>query len=221
MIKAVVFDLDDTLYPERQFVLSGFAAVDGWLSDHHGRTAFYQTAARLFASGRRGDIFDLALEQLGVEREKGLVQELVRVYREHRPALEPFQDALAVLQRLRGAKKLAVITDGYLAVQRSKMAALGIAHYFDAICYSDEGGRECWKPSAVPYRRIMDELCCAGEDCLYVADNPSKDFITARALGWGTVQIRRPDGEYAQLVPAPGYQADSSISTLYELEDLV
>ena len=51
MIRTVVFDLDDTLFPEREFVLSGFAAVDAWLRNNRAITGF---AERASAESRAG-----------------------------------------------------------------------------------------------------------------------------------------------------------------------
>lgn len=221
MIKAVVFDLDDTLYPEQQFVLSGFRAVSEWLENRDGHTGFFETAAGLFAGGRRGDIFNLALKQIGIDQEKDFVRQLVQVYRDHKPLLKLHEDAGWALDCYRASKKMGLITDGYLAVQQNKVEALGISQHFSAICYSDQYGRECWKPSQVPYRKIMDELSSSGNECMYIADNPAKDFVTARALGWMTVQICRHGSEYAHLVPEPGYEAHYRIASLYELSTLI
>ena len=51
MRRVVVFDLDDTLFPERQYVLSGFRAVDMWLKEAHGLIGFYDHANALFNEG--------------------------------------------------------------------------------------------------------------------------------------------------------------------------
>lgn len=221
MITAVVFDLDDTLYPEQQFVLSGFRAVGDWLEEHYGQSAFFGTASRLFDAGSRGDIFNRALGLLDMNQEEVFVKRLVEVYRQHKPALSLYEDAAWAINRFKAAKKLGLITDGYLLVQQNKVSSLGISRRFDAICYSDQYGRECWKPSPVPYRKIMDDLDCGGNACAYIADNPAKDFVTARALGWLTFQIDRQGGEYAHLVPKLGYEAHCRISSLYELDTLI
>lgn len=221
MIKAVVFDLDDTLYPEQQFVLSGFRAINEWLADRYEETGFFEIAARHFIAGIRDNIFDLALEQLGMNKDKKFVQQLVQIYREHKPSLKLHDDAAWALEYYGASKKLGLITDGYLVVQQNKVEALGIARIFDAICYSDQYGRECWKPSPVPYRKIMDDLSCDGEECVYIADNPAKDFVTARALGWVTVQICRLGGEYVHIAPVPGYEPHYRVSSLYDLSNLI
>jgi putative hydrolase of the HAD superfamily len=221
MSRVVVFDLDDTLYPEHQFVLSGFRAVGAWLERERGLSGFEATARSLFASGARGNIFDRALESLGHPASPELVQQLVKVYREHPPTLTLHADARRALDQFKGRHRLALITDGFLETQRNKVAALGLAPYMEALIFSDEHGRACWKPSPVPYRRCVEALGCTAADCTYVGDNPNKDFVTARSLGWKTVQILREGGEYSGIMPAEGYQADHLISSLDDLQTLI
>lgn len=67
----------------------------------------------------------------------------------------------------------------------------------------------------------MQLLSCKGKECVYVADNPQKDFITANKLGWMTVQICREGGEYAKVIPQESYEAQFKIKTLVELKDIL
>ena len=77
-IRAVVFDLDDTLYPERSFAYSGFEAVAEWLK---GRMSCrFDPAARmveLFEKGDRGQVFDRLLAELGCEESATYIQEMI------------------------------------------------------------------------------------------------------------------------------------------------
>jgi putative hydrolase of the HAD superfamily len=221
MNSALVFDLDDTLYPERMFVLGGFRAVDAWLSAQDAVNGFYDIAVRLFDEGCRGHVFDLALASLGVAHDAESIARLVSVYREHEPILTLHDDARWALERFRDTHRLGLLTDGYLATQRRKVRALGIESSFDVIVYSDAYGRECWKPSPVPYRAIMQRLGRPGDCCTYISDNATKDFTSPRELGWTTVQIRRADGEYRHAVGDLGCGAQFEIESLYELEGLV
>lgn len=218
MIDVVVFDLDDTLYLERDFVKSGFRAVSGWLEAERGLAGFYESASAVFDAGGRGDVFDRALEQLGQSTEGGIIKELVEVYRTHEPALTLLEDAAALLPQVRKSHRLALITDGYADVQRRKVAALDLARQLDVIVLSDAlGGRESWKPSPVPYEQIMASMACAGARCLYVGDNPLKDFVTAKRLGWSTVRIRREGGEHARIEVEPTHEAEHHVTSLADL----
>jgi len=83
IFQLVAFDLDDTLYPEQEFVHSGFTAVAQHLAGLGliDAESFFNTATSLFIAGARGNIFDLALERLTVVFPAVRIAELVRVYR--------------------------------------------------------------------------------------------------------------------------------------------
>ncbi|MBE9015935.1 HAD family hydrolase [Chroococcidiopsis sp. CCALA 051] len=221
MLKAIVFDLDDTLFPEHEFVCSGFQAVSSWLEAKYAVTGFFEVAWHLFKIGQRNNIFNLTLEQLKLEYEIGLIQELVHLYRQHKPIIFLYEDARWAIDYFNEDFQLGIITDGYLTTQRNKVTALGIESIFEAIVYSDLYGRENWKPSPLPYQKIMRSLGCIGEECMYIGDNPQKDFVTAKKLGWIAVQICRMDGEYAKILPKENYDADFQISSLFNLKDII
>lgn len=213
----MVFDLDDTLYPEMQFVHSGFNAVDQFLRRTEGLVGFHEHAQRLFEAQGSGTIFDdFLIEVIGMAP-KSLVKEMVQIYRNHKPRLTLFSDARWALSHFGPRHQMGLLTDGYFETQRNKVAALGIAHVFDAIVYSDELGRANWKPSPVPYQTVMERLASQSELHCYVSDNPRKDFIAPRAMGWHTVRLRRPCGLYAELELDEGHEVDVEISSLLEL----
>ena len=220
----VVFDLDDTLFPEREFVRSGFAAVGAWMQVERGVVGLGAAAWRRFEAGERKRAFDDALAELGAARELGLVEKLVGIYRDHRPQIALFPEAAEVLDTLRGRYRLGLLTDGYAGTQRRKIAALGIEPLFDKIVVTDELGRENWKPSRVPFQMVMESLGCDGGECVYIGDNPKKDFLAPNELGWLTIQIRRAVGEYekenATDIP-PGYCARHRIMSLRVLPELL
>lgn len=200
--QAIVFDLDDTLYPERDYVLSGFRAVAKWseinlcIPQEQGYARLYQ----LYASGVRSNTFNQWLHLFGVD--EGLVPALIQVYRKHEPQICPFPEIPALLAELHQHYRLGLLTDGYLEVQKRKLAALGLAASFDAVLFTDELGREHWKPSPKPFREMLLRLGIEAPDrAVYVADNPLKDFIGARETGMYTIWVRRAGGEYDHREP--------------------
>jgi len=219
--KAVVFDLDDTLYPERDYVMSGFRAVAAWSKLHLGNPAevgFFELRV-LFEKGVRGDTFNRWLAARGIV-DDSLVAQLVQVYREHDPTIAPFPEVPGVLESLRREYLLGIVSDGYLAVQQRKLAALRLAPYFDAIIFSDEWGREAWKPNPRPFREVLDRLGgIAPEEAVYVADNPDKDFLGARGVGLTTIQICRPNALNSHREPlTEQHRFHVAIQSLNELE---
>lgn len=217
--RAVIFDMDDTLYPERQFVLSGFRAVATWLQQRASLPAdecFAELRAS-FETGIRGNTFDrwLTKHDLPATWASGMLA----VYREHEPLIDPFPVIPGLLVRLRPTYRLGMLSDGYLAVQRRKLVALGLADRFDAIVFSDFWGRAAWKPSVRPFLETLVLLGTPAARAVYVADNPTKDFLGPRQLGMGAIWLRQPDGEYAHLEPPSlAHSPDLTIASLDELE---
>lgn len=200
--QAIIFDLDDTLYPERDYVLSGFHAVANWSATQLGIPADegFAELTRLFEQGVRGDTFNRWLAMYGQSSTERVAQ-LVRVYREHIPTIVPFPQVTTLLDSLRLHYRLGLVSDGYLDVQRRKLDALGLVDRFDAIVFSDEWGRAAWKPNPKPFQVVLERLEIRPTAAVYVADNPLKDFLGARKIGIYTIQIRTPYSEYGTAVP--------------------
>jgi putative hydrolase of the HAD superfamily len=95
--RAVIFDLDDTLYREHDYVRSGFAAVSRHLADD----AVYPALLDEWERHGRGRVFDAVVARFGIAVE---VAELVSVYREHEPELALYPDAERALTRLAAAQ---------------------------------------------------------------------------------------------------------------------
>jgi putative hydrolase of the HAD superfamily len=194
MVGCVVFDLDDTLYEEIDYCKSGFRAVARVVAGGAGPCEeLYNALWSQFTAGNRGATFNAALEQVGIAYDDELIAELVKTYREHYPSITLPIDSEMVLKSLQTKYRLALLTDGYLPAQRLKVEALGIDKYFECIVYTEELGRQCWKPSAAGFEKIQKAFNAEGESCVYVADNPAKDFIAPNNLGFETIQITLPN----------------------------
>lgn len=229
--EAIIFDLDDTLYPEREFVLSGFRAVAAWAEEHLDipKEDGFLRLKKLFMEGVRGDTFNrwLSSSRFQPKAKNGnrddLISQLVAVYREHEPQITPFPEVPEVLGRLRGQFLLGLLSDGYLEVQKRKLEALGLSGFFDEILFTDELGRQLWKPSPVPFEVILQRLKIKdSKKAVYIADNPQKDFIGANEIGMGTIWYRCPDGVYSNTEPkTQKHKPDGQISSLKEIFALV
>jgi putative hydrolase of the HAD superfamily len=123
-----------------------------------------------------------------------------------------------LLDELHRSCKLGLLTDGYIDVQRRKVNALGIRHYFDTIIYSDEWGRDAWKPSLRPFRAVLERLSVPPENAVYVADNPLKDFLGANQIGMATIRTHYTKGDYDRFVPpTPEHAATVDIESYEHL----
>ncbi len=185
----VAFDLDDTLYPEEQYVRSGFRAVARALHERWGADedeAFEAMWESLERDGR-GRQFDAVVERLGLARRQS-VRELVSVYRHHRPAIELPDESRAVLEALR-PRPLYVVTDGHKVVQQSKLDALGLAPHLRHAYVTHRYGIHNRKPSVRVFELMMRRERCTAGEIVYVGDDPSKDFRGIRPLGIHTIRV--------------------------------
>lgn len=208
--RVVVFDMDDTLFPEADFVRSGFQAVARFLEEKTGKTGFFEKAWARFQSGERGSIFDGALSDCDMQADKAFIKELVAVYRTHRPNIALDDWVRPLFSQLRqSGRKIGVITDGPVGMQAAKAEALGLDGLVDAVVLSDAiGGESTRKPTPAPYESIMRTLGAAPAECVYIGDNPSKDFIGARRVGWTSVRLRIPGRLHSDIEPPNEYAAD-------------
>lgn len=175
---AVVFDLDDTLYNEIDFLKSGYRHIARTLHPNSWERLY----ARMFSLYRNKlNTFDVISDEFNVNKEK-----LLTWYREHQPEISLFDGAYPLMERIRNkGGKLGMITDGRSLTQRNKIRALGISDLFDFVVISEEIGSE------KPDKRNFDAIEQAFETAnyYYIADNLRKDFITPNKHGWTTVGL--------------------------------
>jgi putative hydrolase of the HAD superfamily len=196
--RGVLFDMDDTLYPEHEFVDGGFAAVATWLAPRLGVPADELRARLWTLHGRdgRGRLFDTLLEEHAAGPDPDLVRACLLLYRTHTPRLRPFRGVPALLESLQaGGVRLGIVSDGTPAVQHRKLAGLGgIAGRFEVVVMTGELGPDAAKPSPIPFRVACRLLDLVPADVVYVGNDPRKDFAGARDAGLATVRVGRvPD----------------------------
>lgn len=218
LAERIVFDLDDTLYLERDFAFSGYRAAGEWL-DAQGAAPglgrrLADTCGDLFARGERRAIFDRAAAALGLVPD--LVPDLIEVYRTHMPRIALCPDAARYLA---GQTGLAIVTDGPEQTQRNKIAALGLDAHCDVIVPTGQWPAEYCKPHPRAFETVA--AASAGRNCVYVADNAAKDFLTPNRLGWITVQILRPGRVHRGGPPTPAHAARAVIGSLDQLDQAI
>ncbi|WP_424940521.1 HAD family hydrolase [Aliiroseovarius sp. S253] len=211
----LVFDLDDTLYLERDFAFSGYACAGEWVQEQFGLKGFGQHCRNLFEEGERRHIFNRACEAVGLEADQDMIARLVDVYRNHPPTIQLCDDVLRFFARVQGP--FGLITDGPERMQRNKVSALGLEAHLAHICPTGAWPQGYGKPHPRAYE-LMEDAATPGMQMVYVADNPAKDFVTPKARGWMTVQIDRPGRVHAPEAPDELHAADCVIESFDELD---
>jgi len=194
MITALGLDLDSTLYEHAQFVRGAHTDVAAVAASESGvdRDAFL---ARVFGDWQRlgsraNTIFRDALRDFGAEI-PGLEGQLVQAYRDHQPALRLYpgvREGLAELRR--SGVRLGLLSDGQVPVQMRKLAALGLADWFDAVVVTGELGSAFYKPHPAGFELLAKRLGATPAAMAYVGDNPLVDFAAAKHLGMCALRVR-------------------------------
>lgn len=191
MTRAVIFDLDDTLYPRRRFLQSGFAAVARHLAHDRGLSRERVYASLWQAHQRQpGQEFQALCAETGLPDD--VVPSLVQIVRGHTPALWLAYGAADTLTRLRAhGWRLGIVTNGAPRVQARKVRALGVASLVDHIVYAETvapGG----KPGSATF---VEALWCLEVDAsraVFVGDDLACDVHGARRAGLHTIRLARP-----------------------------
>lgn len=213
-----IFDLDDTLYPERSFVESGFRAVAIDLEQIFGwnvETSLICMMKTLSEVGR-GAVFNRLLHSNGVLSSK-LVKHCINTYRYHQPNIKLAAGAGRVLDSFKSRSYL--VTDGHKVVQYNKVKALDIQSRFNRIYITHRYGIRYAKPSIHCFELIKKRERCAWSEMFYVGDNPAKDFVNLNPLGVHTIRVLT--GEHADVVAKERFDAKHKINSLDELQSVL
>lgn len=177
---AVLFDLDDTLFSERDFLHSGWHAV----AHEAEKRGLLESAKAYELMTNAPDAFDCLHEAYP----EFSIADMLEIYRNHMPDIHLKPRARQTVMQLRDAgASVGIITDGRSISQRNKIKALGLDTIVDYIGISAETGAD--KHQAQPFLHA-EEHFGKHRPYIYVGDNPAKDFAQANKLGWHTVMLR-------------------------------
>lgn len=188
-MKSIIFDLDNTLYPEQTYVESGFREVTRYLTKKYGCNfdVLFSEVMNIFNEDGRGSVFDRLIHDFDFDED---VSTLVYIYRYHFPDISLYSESIPLLNSLVKDYKLALITDGRSFVQKRKVEALNIEKYFDEIIFTDILGNDFWKPSVEPYKLALSLLNSNASESFYIGDDPYKDFKAPNQLGMKSIQVK-------------------------------
>lgn len=225
MKKAVIFDLDDTLISEDEYIQSGYRAVSRFLKDMYGWDE-RMTARQLYDLYLESpkNVFNRLLSAHDITYKENEILELVEVYREHTPDVHFYPDVKPALASLKNrGVKLGLLSDGYAVTQRKKLTVLNVngKKVFDKIIITDELGRDYWKPDPRPFIMMKEAFLADWSDIVYVGDNPEKDFFIGRDFPIMTVRIMRPKGVYTDRPYREGYRETARINSLEDLVKII
>ena len=214
---AIIFDLDDTLYKEIDFLVSAYRFIVQDVNKQHHCPDAFDFMMNEFRHGR--DAFGSLISKYGIPSSK---EQLLQMYRNHIPDITLPRETQETLRHLKAQGiKMGLMTDGRSITQRNKITALGLHAYIadDSILISEEFGST--KPCRNNYEYFV--LKFQANTYYYIGDNPAKDFITPNAMGWHTVCLAN-DGRNIHpqhIATEQNYQPEYTISSLTEILNLL
>lgn len=187
----LVFDLDDTLYDEQSYVLSGLRSVSQYLNVNYeiNRKESFSFMLKDFKKNGRGKIFNNVLEKYSLFTKKRL-RKIISIYRLHKPKIKLYRDSLNIFNEFKNVNKY-VVTDGNKIVQDIKCKALNLDKYMKKIFITYRYGIKYAKPCTYCFQKILKMEKTEPQNVIYIADNPNKDFINLNKEGFLTVRIMR------------------------------
>ena len=177
--KVIVFDLDDTLMYELDFLKSAYKEIARVVDISNEDFLFEKMLNNYFLGNN-------VFQMLKDDYPNFEVQDLLQLYRNHYPQLTLDINVETVLNFCKNkGYKIGLISDGRSKTQRNKLKALEIETFFDLIVISEEFGSE--KPTRANFEVFHQYKA---NEYIYVADNTNKDFITPNVLGWTSICLR-------------------------------
>lgn len=185
-INVVIFDLDDTLYPEREYVRSGYNAI---AREYPQIDDMAEKLWNAFLEDKPA--IDYVLEQERITTEK---ENCLRIYRYHNPEIHLYEGIGEMLHRIKKTKKIGIITDGRPEGQKAKIKALGLDNLVDKILITDElGGTEYRKPNTKAFEIMRNAFTYSYSKICYIGDNLKKDGIAPEKLGMVFIHFNNKD----------------------------
>jgi len=174
--KYIIFDLDDTLIYEIDYLKSAYLEISQTLEKQSYDSLFSDIFSMY---QKRENVFEFLVSKYpAFTKEKFL-----EMYRSHLPKIHLDNEVKNILQQCKvNGYKLGLITDGRSITQRNKLKALEIENVFDLIIVSEEFGST--KPDERNFKVFMENYI---DEYIYIADNPQKDFVTPNKLGWKSI----------------------------------
>lgn len=187
-MKAVCFDLDDTLYKEIDFLTSGYRVVAEHVAMTSGLCAdeICNSLIEWYESGEN------PFRMLADRFRTCSLEDCLDIYRNHFPDIRLDQETINTLDALKSEGcLLGLVTDGRRTSQMNKIRALHLAEWMPEELIIINDSPDVFKPSSAGYEAFASKASALASDqsldFIYVGDNTAKDFLYPNQHGWKTV----------------------------------
>jgi len=222
-VRAVAFDLDNTLWDIAPVIERAEARLHAWLHEHCPRIpervslADMRAAREALAREEPHNAHDFTYLRVTAlarhARECGYEEEVAHrafdVFFAARNELDLFADVRPALERLRTRYQLATFSNG-----NADLARVGLAEFFAVSLNARQVG--VGKPHPRCFERIAEELRVAPGEIVYVGDDPVLDVEASRAAGLRSAWVNRFDQQWPDTL-APADYVVTNCTQLAEL----
>lgn len=223
-IKAVIFDLDDTLIPEYDFVMSGYRYMSHILEDRLNKSAdeIFDKLKEL-SKETYSRAFDRLFEAYGFIPSPEEMRDYIDKYRNHPADVSFYPDVMQTLQGLKERDILTgIISDGEVSRQENKLKSAKGEGLFDVIIWNDSfGGTEYRKPNPHGFFVMAEKMGLSPSEMVYIGDNPSKDFHVMLDMPIRTARIIRDRGIYRDRDYLDGVRETFLLDSLTDILDII
>ena len=212
----IVFDLDEVLYDEKTYVISGFRTVSEFLEKDEAipKKIIFEYLKRRLKNCRERILNDL-LDNFRIYSQKNL-KKCISVYRTHTPKIKLYSDAKDCLKRLKNYP-LYIVTDGNKIVQKNKIKALNLENHIKKTILTSNYGLRNSKPSTFCFQKICDMEKTSPTNLVYIGDDPHKDFVGLKREGFKTIRLFK--GRFKNERLSKEFEADYKIKSLKEINE--
>lgn len=213
MIQAVCFDLDGTLYDDRQYIKAGLNEAAMYLKLETGKDLEDELKSIYFDESEYSKAFDILLERNNLS--ESYIPEMISAYHNNDADLSLYDNTLSTLEKLEQRYKLAIITDGKNGYE--KICRLGIESFFDEIFVTADYSLS--KKKSEPFKKVIDTLSVEADKTAYVGNHPIVDVHHPNQLGMTTIRIKtgiQSDKDFNKDVTP-----DLEINNICELPDVL
>jgi HAD superfamily hydrolase (TIGR01549 family) len=225
-VRAVLFDMDDTLFDHRHSSRSGLMAMQQRYPCFQQTTideleqAYILLLEEIHLQVLLGEMnldqarivrMERLFAQFDEQSSRATVEEATRMFREkYQASRQIVPGTIALLEALRPHVKIGIVTNNILVEQQEKLRYLGLEAHIDALVVSEEVG--IVKPEAGIFRVALERLQCSAEETVMIGDAWQNDIIGARAAGIRAIWLNRFG------MPCPDPSLASEISAFEPLE---
>lgn len=181
--------MDDTIFNEKEYVLSGFKVVSNYLEKKFEipRNEIYACLLESFILRGRGSNLEYVIKIFNLPIT--IKSDLIKIYRNHKPEISLRKDVQDFLLYLKKNYKLSLITDGWIEVQEMKVKALNLERYFDLILFSQSEGLEYIKPHRKFFEKALEHFNLSSNEAIMIGDNYERDIIGANNMNMQSLLI--------------------------------